>query len=358
MKNTLFLDAEFRPELLENEEASEQEMRNAVFLRFRTSSASNQRLQIFVKSVQYEVALDSSTAYNFHLIGLYWANDGVTSIRIVNAAGASDYVYITFPAIVQTDAALQPVDGEVASYYMQGKEDIAQDIRSETIAKTNGRDYYVSHLTKIIEFVFGSRSANISGLLTFTVTMTVSGVDGEADATFRIRKNRIFDDIFIPVHTVKNRKYIITICYPVTGITATQRNQVDVYLDLGGAGTAEILQGHAIATLTGASLAASNEFTGELEVLEFAAPVEVGARIDVPVPTEGITINKQVPIGANVQETIPIPGITETPVSYIYIDHARLISNYSPSGPRVLENSEDVRVLEGSDDIRVTEERI
>lgn len=356
MKNTLFFDEDFLPVLLKNEEADAQEMRNAIFLHFTTTAATNQKLQIVMRGAVYEVTLNSSTEYDYQLLGQFWATGNTTSIRITNDSFTSEYTFITFDEIISTDAALQEVEDEDRSYYLQGKEDKTIEFRSETASYRNGREYNITTLTRFVQFVFASKIAQATGLLTLTVTLNCSGITDEAIARFHIRVNLIMDEVFIPTQTVKNGSYIITICYPVDNVAQSDRNSIDVYLEM-SEGNAQILQGAAVATLTGSGVVGSTKFTGLIECVDITNRFGVPDEYTVETAEENIDFVVQVPVGADIGDDVPeiiaIPQIT-------YIDDladvVRVI-DYEGAAQRILEDAETVRATEDGD-TRMTEDEV
>lgn len=353
MKNTLFFDADFVPELLENEEAATDELRNAIFLHFTTSAASNQKLQITMRGALFEIALDAETEYDYQVNGIYWATGGTTSFRLVNDDGASDYTYINFPEIITVDAALQEEDVDNRLYYLQGKEDKTIEFRSETASYTNGREYNITTLTRFVQFIFASNVAQATGLLTLTLTLNCSGITDEATARFHIRVNLIMDEVFIPTQTVKNGSYIISICYPVENIAQSDRNSIDVYLEMSD-GSAQILQGAAIATLTGSGILGSSKFTGLIECQDITQAFNIPDAIEVVTPVESLNIASQQPVGATLSETAPELTVPNISLADVLTDTARVV-NYELAAQRLLEDGETNRITEDGD-IRMTEE--
>lgn len=356
MKNTLFFDADFVPELLENEEAATDELRNAIFLHFTTSAASNQKLQITVRGALFEISLDAETEYDYQVNGIYWATGGTTSFRLVNDNGASDYTYINFPEIITVDAALQEEDVDNRLYYLQGKEDKTIEFRSETASYTNGREYNITTLTRFVQFVFASKVAQATGLLTLTLTLNCSGITDEATARFHIRVNLIMDEVFIPTQTVKNGSYIITICYPVENIAQSDRNSIDVYLEM-SEGVGQILQGGAVATLTGSGVLGSNKFTGLIECYDITQRFIIPEEITCESAAEEIQIATQIPTGATLEDEIPATlTIPQIALVDILNDAVRVVG-YGGAEPRTLEDEETIRTTEAGD-TRMTEEEV
>lgn len=355
MKNTLFFDDDFLPELLENEETTADETRNTIWFRFTTSAATNQKLQITVRSTLYEIPIASSTAYNYQLVGQFWPAGGITSVRLTNDEFTSEYIYITFPDIISTDAALQQTEDGSAEYYLQGKTDDAFEIKSATASYRTGRDYYIDTLTRFVQFVFASRTQQATGLLTLTATITCSGITDTAKMRFHIRTNLVFDEVFIPTQDVKNGTYIVTICYPVENIAQSDRNSVDVYLEMSD-GLAEIKQGEAIATLTGAGVVPSEKFIGLIELIDITQLFTIpDGDLTIEPATESITPTTQVPIGDMFSETVAEIALPEISITDMMTDTVRIV-NYGGSQERVLEDDETERVTEGGADYRYTEE--
>ena len=355
MKNTLFLDATFSPELLENEETNKDESRNSIYLRFTTTAAANQKLQITVRSSVYEIPVASSTSYNYELLGQFWTAGGVTSVRITNDGFTSDYVYFTFPEIISSDAALQETEDNSREFYLQGKNEDVLEIKSATASYRNGIEYNITSLTRFVQFVFASRAETATGLLTMTATITCSGISAETFMRFHIRVNLIFDEIFIPTQTVKNGTYIVTLTYPVENIAQSDRNSIDIYLEM-DEGNAQILQGAAIATLTGAGVVPSDKFIGLIELLDITTPFALTG--DTPLmaeATEAIQTNLQIPVGANLSDTTAVLPISEPPISSS-INEAMTIVGYGSAEERTLEDGETIRVTENGVDVRYTEQ--
>ena len=353
MKNTLFFDDTFTPELLENEETVANETRNTIWLHFTTSDATNQKLQITVRSALYEIDLTAETEYNYQLIGQFWATGNVTSIRLVNDGFTSEYIYITFPEILSTDAALQEVDGGNREYQLLGKTSEALDLKADTAVYRNLREYNITTLTRIVQFVFACTQARTNALLTLTLTVTFTGITTETLVKFHLRTNLIMDEIFIPTQTVKNGSYIITICYPVENVSQSDRNQVDVYMEV-GEGNAQILQENAIATLTGAGVQGSSKFTGLIECIDITNRFEIADGLTVIAPAESINISKQIPVGDDLTDTVTELSIAELPITDTMTDTVRII-NYELDKQRVLEDGTTERVTEDAADYRYTE---
>ena len=278
MKNTLFFNDSFSPILLENEETDTDEVRNSIYLRFRTSAAANQRLHITVLYAEYDEQLDPNTDYDFLLEGEYWASGGVTTIQLRNDEFLSQNTQITFPDVISTDAALLENGEFVNAYYMQGKEEKDEELRQQVIVYTNGREYNIQpsaqDMQRIAQLVFSAALRGTNALLVITVILTASEIEDTADIEMHFRVNRVFDEIYIPAQTVKNGKYVITVNYPILNIAQGARNQVDIYLTT-TAGNIQIEQGKCKATITASSITTSDAFTGDLEVLELLEPTDL-----------------------------------------------------------------------------------
>lgn len=291
MKNTLFFDASFTPILLENEENDSGELQNEIYLRFRTSSSQNQRLHITVRYAEYDEQLEPSTDYNFMLAGEYWAAGGVTLIQLLNDDFLSQNTQITFPDIISTDAALLENPEFVNAYYMQGKEEKDEELRQQVIVYTNGREYNIqpsgSDMQKIAELVFSAALRGTNALMVVTVIFTASDIEDTGEVEIHFRVNRVFDEVYIPIQTVQNGKYVITVNYPIMNIAQGDRNQVDIFL-MTSAGNIRIEQGRCKATITASSISVSEAFTGDLEVLELIAPTSLAENALTMVPIQEI----------------------------------------------------------------------
>lgn len=286
MKNTLFFNDSFAPILLENEETDTDELRNAIFLRFRTTAATNQKLYITVRNAEYEEDLEPSTDYDFRLEGLYWAAGGVTKLQLKNDQLISVFTQITFPEIISTDAALLEDAEHVNAYYLQGKEDKDEELRQQVITYANGTEYNItpeSVLPKIIEIKFASVLTNTQALFNATINLAASQIEDAGDITFRIRVNRVFDETFIPIQTVRNGRYIVTISYPIRNVSQNDRNQIDVYMTT-SAGNIQIEQGQIRASVTASGLSSSEAFTGDIEWLEILGTITVPQAYAVIIP--------------------------------------------------------------------------
>ena len=294
MKNTLFFNDSFAPILLENEETDTDELRNAIFLRFRTTAATNQKLYITVRNAEYEEDLEPSTDYDFRLEGLYWAAGGVTKLQLKNDQLISVFTQITFPEIISTDAALLEDSAHVNAYYLQGKEDKDEELRQQVITYANGTEYNItpeSVLPKIIEIKFASVLANTQALFNATINLAASQIEDAGDITFRIRVNRVFDETFIPIQTVRDGRYIVTISYPIRNVSQNDRNQIDIYMTT-SAGNIQIEQGQIRASVTASGLSSSEAFTGDIEWLEILGTVTVPQAYAVIIPiTDEATVS-------------------------------------------------------------------
>ena len=355
MKNSIYFDETFAPVLLVNEESDPNAARNSVWLIFRTSTGANPYLEINVRGTQYTEELDPETSYKYQLAGLYWGAGGATSIRLVAGGVASDYIYITFPEIINTDAALQEVENTDRRYYLQGKTDETTELRSETIKYENGRDYTIGNqMQRIIEFIFASNHAGATALLTATILITARNITTTANVTVTIRVNRVFDEVFVPVQTVQNGKHIITICYPVSNIGQNNRNQVDIYLEIDD-GEIEILQKNALATLTASGLAASGGFTGDIEVLDFAQVVTIADAFAVSAVSENVSVIASAPTGVTISESVGSLLVQAIPISNVISDVARVI-NYEGAKPLMTENLVDYMTTEDGDNLYTEQE--
>ncbi len=204
-----------------------------------------------------------------------------------------------------------------------------------------------------MQFVFASKVAQATGLLTLTLTLNCSGITDEATARFHIRVNLIMDEVFIPTQTVKNGSYIITICYPVENIAQSDRNSIDVYLEM-SEGVGQILQGGAVATLTGSGVLGSSKFTGLIECIDLTHAFTIPDTIEVEAPAETLNIASQQPVGATLSAAVPLFNLPELQLIGNLVDAARVV-NYEMAAQRLLEDGETNRVTEDGD-ARMTEE--
>ena len=108
---------------------------------------------------------------------------------------------------------------------------------------------------------------------------------------------------------------------------------------------------------SGAGLVGDGEWDGNIDVFDYVFATDIPTVASVATYTEDIEFEMKQPVGANISENISVLNMYEPTVSFTYTGSARIISNYTPAGPRLLEDSEDVRVLEDSADVRFTEER-
>ena len=161
------------------------------------------------------------------------------------------------------------------------------------------------------------------------------------------------DEVFIPTQTVKNGSYIITICYPVDNIAQSDRNSIDVYLEM-SEGVGQILQGGAVATLTGSGVLGSNKFTGLIECYDISEPLSIPDEIEVVAPAEALSIASQQPVGATLSAAVPLSMLPELPLIGNLVDAARVV-NYELAAQRLLEDGETNRITEDGD-TRMTEE--
>ena len=318
MKNTIFFDDSFNPVLLENEETDTDEVRNSIYLRFRTSAAANQRLHITVLYAEYDEQLDPNTDYDFLLEGEYWASGGVTTIQLRNDEFLSQNTQITFPDVISTDAALLENGEFVNAYYMQGKEEKDEELRQQVIVYTNGREYNIQpsaqDMQRIAQLVFSAALRGTNALLVITVILTASEIEDTADLAMHFRVNRVFDAVYIPEQTVRDGKYIITVNYPILDIAQGDRNQVDIYMTT-TAGNIQIEQGKCKATITASSITTSDAFTGELEVLELLEQTDLAEN--------GLTL---VPILETI-EVEPNSNIT----GFAEVDEIQVITIFTPA---------------------------
>ena len=119
-------------------------------------------------------------------------------------------------------------------------------------------------------------------------------------------------------------------------------------------GVGQILQGGAVATLTGSGVIGSSKFTGLIECYDFSELLSIPDEIEVVEPDEVIQITPQVPVGANLSATVQVFTLPNVQLIGTIADAARVV-NYELAAQRLLEDGETNRVTEDGD-VRMTEE--
>lgn len=102
MKNTLFFDNNFNFTLLENEENPN----NSIFIKFHTSNAANQVLNILANTSAITESLASNTDIVYELEQTNWTNNGATVIWLTNDNITSPKVKIIFAEIPTASCAI------------------------------------------------------------------------------------------------------------------------------------------------------------------------------------------------------------------------------------------------------------
>ena len=292
MKNNLYFDADFNFLLLECEESQY----NNIYLIFHTSEATDQTLNISVDGGEVQTeSLQSDTDIVFPLGGDYWAIDGDTVIYLSNSDGDSNPITINFPAMIDASAALnRQEDDSFILVQSQGSSGGSAD-RMGVVSYINGRAYTVGQsLLRIAQITF-SVGEITTALVACTFLAEISGVEDTTTLTVRLRINRSWEEYFEPKQTVSNGHYIITVTFPLTGVSPIDANIIDFYA-LIDEGAAFIDQQQVRASVTAASLQSSEEWTGEIEIQEQYTPVsligltiaelEDAAEIDEATPDE------------------------------------------------------------------------
>ena len=102
MKNTIFFDSNFNFTLLENEENPE----NSIYIKFHTSNAANQVLNILANASTITESLASNTDIVYELEQTNWTNNGATAIWLSNDEISSPKVKIIFSEIPTASCAI------------------------------------------------------------------------------------------------------------------------------------------------------------------------------------------------------------------------------------------------------------
>lgn len=102
MKNTIFFDSNFNFTLLENEENPE----NSIYIKFHTSNAANQVLNILANASTITESLASDTDIVYELEQTNWTNNGATVIWLSNDNITSPKVKIIFSEIPTASCAI------------------------------------------------------------------------------------------------------------------------------------------------------------------------------------------------------------------------------------------------------------
>lgn len=336
MKNTIFLTSAFVFELLENAEDN----LNHIYLDFETSAALNQEIQIVYKSVTYRTQVASSSQVHFEVPSTLWALGGSTAVRLVNDQATSDYIYLTFPDVLQTDALLEQQDA--SHFFMNGQEDVEEKLKLQIITYQNGRAFNITTLQQVCHIGFAAVIQDTQALFNITINLDVANANN-CLLTARIRVNRDFDEVFIPKQTLQNGHHVLTISYPMTNVMQDSSNQIDLYLQASG-GDVSIAQGAILASLIGTGVASSTGFTGEIEVIDVVTDIVLTEIEMEQITTDSVDFETQVPEGI---------ARTDTVANFNYIPLE--VESVADSAVIVLARVEFARVLEDLETERITE---
>ena len=315
MKNVLYFDHQLNLRLLTNEEADD----NSIWIAIETDAFANQTLEVVVNGATTSYSLESSTATETQIPDSLWATGGDTTFRLTNASYTAEYQKITFPEVLTTDAALYEVsDG---AYKLQGQTaGDASAYATQVVAYTNARGYEITtRQIRVISVDFTVSNEDTTGVFNCTILLTASDITDEALCTARIMYNRVMDEIFVPVQTLKNGQHIITIHYPLTTILALSNNNLSVYLSIDD-GQIDIQQGAIWASVLAAGLTASEwQWDGRIDIDESWTNVHItNMTFDENAVTDGVVMNIQVPIGGTFIEryqNVNIPSMTAASVT-------------------------------------------
>lgn len=347
MKNTLYFNKDFSVDLLENIEDD----LNTIFIDITTSASLNQKLNVRVRGVTTTFNLLSGQHQSLELEGSYWAVDGITELQFTNNDTTSPWYSIEFPEVMTTDAMLLEVDE--THYTFNGQENKEEELKTQVIAYRSARDYTVgADLVKVVEIKFASVLDNTSGVFNTTINFEASNITDSATVTARIRLNREFEELFIPMQIVKNGKHVLTISYPVLDILQNDSNQIDVYLQIDD-GEITIDQGNLLASIVASGLTQGAGFSGEIDVLDIIETINL-SEISVDNQTDSVTITNYVPETISLTDAVATFTLSEV----IYLNGATdLVSVVTVSVPllRVTENETYDRVTEDGSDFRYTE---
>lgn len=347
MKNTLYFNSDFSVDLLENVEDSI----NSIFLNIKTSSALNQKLDIKVREVITTVDLASGVTTNYELAGTFWASGGNTDIRLRNNDGIGPWISIEFPETLSTDATLLEVDA--THYKFNGQENEEEELKTKVIAYRNLREYNIgSELVKVVEIKFASVLENTAGVFNTTINFEASGIVDSATVTARIRANRAFDELFIPMQIVKNGKHVLTISYPVLDIVQDNSNQIDVYLQI-DSGEITIEQGNLLASLVASGITGASGFSGEIDVLDVVEAVDL-EEITVGNSSEVVSVDFLTPERISILDAIATITLDEIIFDNGITEMVRTLLVNVPL-LRVLEDDSTERVTEDGEYYRYTE---
>lgn len=305
MQNTIYFNSRFEAELLENEENS----LNSIHIAITTDANENQALDVRVGGRVYTFEIESSEAVDFELEDDYWAVGGDTEVRLTNDAYTSEWITITFPELLTTDATLY--ESEPGVYILQGQEgkDLSQ-YKTQIIRYTNTRGFNIS-LTpiRVISIDFTCNAQNVSALFSATINFEAQDIEDTAVITARVILNRITDEYFIPEQTVKNGRHVLTITYPIDQVAAFSSNNISVSLNIDH-GTIEIEQLQILASVLASGLLESHRWNGYIDIEEevelFTIP-----ELEPTAAVETISVTVASPASITITETEKTASIHE-----------------------------------------------
>lgn len=305
MKNTIYFDSRFEAELLENEENP----LNSIHIAVNTDANTNQALDVRVGGRVYTFEIESSEAVDFELEDDYWAVGGDTEIRLTNDAFTSEWITITFPELLTTDATLY--ESEPGVYMLQGQEgkDLSQ-FKTQIIRYTNTRGYNVGLAPiRVISIDFTCNAQDVSALFTATINFEAQDIEDTAVITARVILNRITDEYFIPAQTVKNGRHVLTITYPIERVAAFSSNNLSLSLTIDH-GTIEIEQLQILASVLASGLLESNKWNGYIDIEEEVELFEI-PELTPTAAVETISVTVASPASITITETEKTASIHE-----------------------------------------------
>lgn len=339
MKNTIYLTSAFAFELLENIEDD----LNYINIHLKTTMESNQQIEVVIRGVTHFFPLQSGVESEVSIPSTLWALGSTTGVRLVNDSFVSDWIYLTFPDTLQTDALLEQTDN--THFYMQGQSSEEQELKMQIITYQNGSAFIITDLTQIVHIAFATVIENTQALFNATINLLAQNVTDTALVTVRMRVNNEFDEVFIPRQNLKDGYHVLTISYPVTNILQDSSNSIDLLISCSG-GEIAIDQGGALASLIGTGLAGAHEFDGKIDVLDAVADFNV-----YEIPTEAVNDNVSfdflTPYLVGLTDNVAMFNIAPFEVENVN-DNCVVVWDCTPM-LRVLEDQETERITEDGD---------
>lgn len=269
MKNIIYFNSRMEAELLENEENP----LNSIYIDIATDANTNQALEVKVGARTYTFEIESSEDVDFELEDDYWAVGGDTEIRLTNDGFTSEWITITFPEVLTTDATLY--EAEPGAYVLQGQEEDLSQFRTAVIRYTNTRGYNIGLMPiRVISVDYTCNNQDVSALFSATINLEARDIEDTAVITARVIINRIADEYFIPEQTVKNGRHVLTISYPIENVAAFSTNNISVSLSI-DQGEIEIEQLQILASVLASGLLATNKWNGYIDIEEAAEAFEI-----------------------------------------------------------------------------------